>query len=108
MKTNNSLIKVYVEQLANKNQFVIYYKSGSEELVAFQSYSSLIAIYHKGNYPAKRPDILEINWDKWDYSKTTLKHLKMFINGYTSFKYETKHQFACEIMHNDDILSFND
>lgn len=108
MKTNKSLVKVFVEQLANKNQFVIWYRSNDEEVVAFQSYRSLIAIYHKGDYLEKRPDVLEINWDKWDYSKTTLKHLKMFINGYTSFNYETKQQFAYEIIHNDDILSFNE
>lgn len=103
----NKLTKIFVEQLANKNQFIIWYKDkDNNEIVAFQSYRTLIAIYHHGDYREKRPDLLEINWNKWDYSKTTLKHLKMFINGYTSFNYDNKQQFLKEIMHNDDILTF--
>ena len=96
--------KVHVEQLANKNQFVIIYEDENkgQRLHCFQSYQSLIAVYDKatGN--------LFINWDKWDYSKTTLKHLKMFINEWTSFIYETKAQFLKEMQTNWHISTFNE
>lgn len=56
-----------VEQLGNKNQFKIFLRNG----VAFQSYSSLIAIkLNNGEVYVS---------DKWDYSATTLKHFKMFL-----------------------------
>lgn len=88
--------KLYVGQLANKNQFIIYYDNG----VAFQSYCSLIAVL-SGQH-------LFINWNKWDYSKTTLKHLKMFINEYTPYTYENKQQFLKEIRNNEMIKTFID
>jgi hypothetical protein len=56
-----------VEQLGNKNQFKVFLKNG----VAFQSYSSLIAIkLNNGEVYVS---------DKWDYSPTTLKHFKRFL-----------------------------
>ena len=57
---------IQVEQLANQNQFKIYLPNG----VLFQSYSSVIAYKTKG--------VVYLT-DKWDYSKTTLKHLKLFL-----------------------------
>lgn len=90
----NNLIKVSVEQLANKNQFVIFYNNPKanpeeehDEIIAFQSYRTLICYY----MPKTRQ--LFLNWNKWDYSKTTLKHLKMFINEYTGYYYDNKQQF---------------
>ena len=56
-----------VEQIANKNQFKIFCKNG----VAFQSYSSIIAF--------KDTTGKVYLSDKWDYSATTLKHLKLFL-----------------------------
>ena len=109
MKTNNSLTKVFVKQLQNKNQFVIWLKDkDNNDIIAFQSYKTLIAVYYAGSYEDKRPDMLEINWSMWDYSKTTLKHLKMFVDEYTSFHFENKHQFAQEIRVNDCILVFDE
>jgi hypothetical protein len=55
-----------VEQLGNK-QFKVFLKNG----VAFQSYSTLIAIeLNDGSIYVS---------DKWDYSITTLKYFKLFL-----------------------------
>lgn len=56
-----------VEQLENKNQFKVFLNNG----VAFQSYDSLIAF--------KRNDGKIFLSEKWCCSKTTLKHLKLFL-----------------------------
>lgn len=60
---------MFVEQLENKNQFIIY----NEGNIYFQSYKSLIAKIDNNN-------VLTIYKD-WDYSKTTLKHLKIFLTN---------------------------
>ena len=95
-------VKVRVEQLHNKNQFVIYYNDNNRDrhLVAFQSYDTLIAILEG--------EKLYISWENWDYSKTTLKHLKLFVNEYTPFVYETKHQFLNLIRSNERIETFEE
>ena len=81
--------KIAVEQLENKNQFVITYENEQQQtLICFQSYKTLIAIY---NQTTKE---LYINYPYWDYSKTTMKHLKIFINTYTIYGYDNKKQFA--------------
>lgn len=58
---------MFVQQLENKNQFVIYHASG----IYYQSYNSLIAKIDRENE-------LTI-YENWDYSKTTLKHFKIFL-----------------------------
>lgn len=59
-----------VEQFYNKNQFLIRGDAG----ITFQSYDSTIAnIDSNGNLTLFRD---------WDYSKTTLKHLYLFLNDY--------------------------
>lgn len=50
------------------------------------SYNSKIAIYNENSKS------LAIG-KNWDYSQTTLKHFKHFINTYTAYNYETKQQF---------------
>lgn len=60
-----------VKQLENKNQFVILGNNGEIE---FQSYDSRIAKINKSG-------TLELSI-KWDYSKTTLKHLYIFLEKY--------------------------
>lgn len=60
-----------VKQLENKNQFVILGDNGDIE---FQSYDSRIARIGKGG-------ALELS-ARWDYSKTTLKHLYIFLGDY--------------------------
>lgn len=58
-----------VEQLSNLNQFKVFLKNG----VVFQSYSSLIAL--------KRNDGRVLLSPKWNYSRTALKHLKVFLRN---------------------------
>ena len=60
-----------VKQLENKNQFIILGDDGETE---FQSYSSRIARIDKGG-------TLELS-TRWNYSKTTLKHLYLFLEEY--------------------------
>lgn len=60
-----------VEQLENKNQFVILGNNGEIE---FQSYNSRIARIDKNG-------VLSLSYH-WDYSKTTLKHLYIFLDRY--------------------------
>ncbi|MBO7692520.1 MAG: hypothetical protein J6T10_07815 [Methanobrevibacter sp.] len=97
----NDLQKTKVNQLENKNQFIIQYVCDGHTLLAFQSYTTLVAIW---DYTTKD---LYINWVMWDYSKTTLKHLKIFINRYTSYTYENKAQFLKEIIKSDsNIIRF--
>ena len=63
-----------VENFYNKNQFII---TGGDAVVTFQSYNSIIAkIDKKGTL---------ILGNDWKYSKTTLKHLYLFINDYFCF-----------------------
>jgi len=62
-----------VEQLENKNQFVILGNNGEIE---FQSYNSRIAKINKSG-------TLELS-SRWNYSKTTLKHLYIFLDKYFS------------------------
>jgi len=57
-----------IEQLNNKNQFVIY----GNGTATFQSYDSTIAIIDSN----KRTLTLG---RRWDYSKTTSKHLYLFL-----------------------------
>ena len=95
-----------VEQFYNKNQFIIF---GGDAMVTFQSYNSIIAnIDNRGT--------LNLGND-WDYSKTTLKHLYLFLNDY---KYMTqdytkklidnilnaknKKQYIQKLIDNDEIF----
>jgi hypothetical protein len=59
-----------VEQFYNKNQFVIR----GEGKTVFQSYNSTIAEINKNGQ-------LTLGID-WDYSRTTLKHLYLFLEYY--------------------------
>ena len=60
-----------VENFYNKNQFIIL---GGDAKITFQSYNSIIAKIDKNG-------TLWLGSD-WNYSKTTLKHLYLFINDY--------------------------
>jgi len=73
------------------NQFIIT----GENKTIFQSYKSKIATCWVGGE-------LTIYSD-WDYSKTTLKYLKQFINEETSFTYENKAQFE-KLMKESDLI----
>lgn len=60
-----------VQQFYNKNQFII----NTEKEITFQSYDSTIATINK------KTGVLTLGED-WDYSKTTLKHLYLFLQDY--------------------------
>ena len=62
---------IKVEQLENKNQFVLSTEKGKY----FQSYNSLVAFY---DYDKRTLTLGQ----HWDYSQTTRKHLYIFINEY--------------------------
>ena len=100
----SKLKKTNVVQLHNKNQFVIRYNNCGDPCFSaccFQSYATLIAIY------ISQEKILYINWSMFDYSKTTLKHLKLFINEYTPYNYENKQQFV-NLIRQGIIKTFSD
>ena len=62
-----------VKQFKGKNQFIIT----SEKEIVFQSYDSVIAKIDK----TKGTNDLTLG-KNWKYSKTTLKHLYIFLNDY--------------------------
>ena len=68
-------------QLENKNQFILE----DDKKTIFQSYDSIIAVFDK----EKRD--LTLGCD-WDYSRTTLKHLYIFLRDviYYDLKLEQK------------------
>lgn len=68
-----------VKQFYNKNQFLIYGKG----VLIFQSYNSTIAKIEKG--------VLTFGSD-WDYSKTTMKHLYLFLDDYSNEIHDEKQQ----------------
>lgn len=71
-----------VEQFYNKNQFLINGKDG----LYFQSYNSMIAkITNDG--------VLQLGYD-WDYSRTTMKHLYLFLIDY---RYELNQDYFEDI-----------
>lgn len=51
------------------------------------SYNCKIAIYNTDT------ESLAIHRNYWNYSQTTTKHFKHFVNNYTAYTYETKQQF---------------
>ena len=61
---------------AKANQFVIY----EPNKVTFQSYSTRICVIEGNN--------VSLSYNMWDYSRTTLKYLTMFLrqNGWREIK----------------------
>lgn len=74
------------------NQFIIF----DGDNVTFQSYDSKIATL-------KRPNTLVLEGFMWDYSNTTRKYFKRFINDFTGFYYDNKAQWVKEIEKKDNI-----
>lgn len=66
------------------NQIIINH----DNMVTFQSYQTKICTYDKDSKTLK----LYGQW--WDYSNTTRKHFKTFINDFTCFGYDDKSQFV--------------
>lgn len=65
-----------ITQLENKNQFVL--ATATMKYYIFVSYETPIAIIDYKN------NMLIINGDMWDYSKTTLKHFYLFVEWWGS------------------------
>lgn len=90
-------INVYVENLHNKNQFVIKFKTTKgDDWSIFQSYSSECALY---NSKSRK---LYLNRNCW-LSKTTSKHLYIFINEYTPFSAHNRKELEELIIDGDCI-----
>lgn len=78
------------------NQFII---TDSHRKI-FQSYETIICRFYKFEF---NKDYLALYNDMWDYSNTTRKYFKKFINEETPFHYENKAQWLKEIETNDSI-----
>jgi len=97
-----------VRQLENKNQFVME----DNKKAIFQSYESIIAEYDK------EQDILTLGID-WDYSKTTTKHLYIFLEeiiprysqlheDVSSALLTTNKKKAIQTLINENIIKYDD
>ncbi len=84
-----------IKQFHNANQFIIYH----DEYISFHSYESLICTYSKNDIKTR----LILFDNLWDYSNTTRKHFKLFINELTHFNYVDKKQWLKEIENNSEI-----
>lgn len=84
------------------NQMIRVAKYDNDVFYIFYSYNSLIAIYNACNYE------LAINTDKFDYSKTTMKWLKYFINNFTAHDYDSAMQFKKYVYQCDYVTQFTD
>tara|TARA_R100001086_G_scaffold49279_1_gene21849 strand:- start:534 stop:932 length:399 start_codon:yes stop_codon:yes gene_type:complete len=69
------------------NQFEITFEHDNFKTIFFQSYNSVIAKLHlntKGDWA------VYLDSKDWDYSRTTLKYLRVFLNDYINFDGYTK------------------
>ena len=80
--------------IENKNNMIIL---ENESEIYFISYQTTICKYNT------KTKILQVNANYWDYSQTTLKQLKYFVNEYTLYIYETKQQFEKALKTNNFI-----
>lgn len=85
----------------NTNKLILQDNDG----LKFYSYKSLIAIYT--NRTIRYGCNLYLT-KKWDYSKTTLKQLKSFIDEYTNIKYIDKKHIEKLIFNNEIIIIDNE
>lgn len=79
------------------NQFIII--DSDNGLVTFQSYETVIAVYH-----CKECNLDVFN--SWDISNTTLKFFKEFVNTQTPFDYVSKDQFIKSAATKPDRIIF--
>jgi len=85
IKTNN--IKSPRSGNSVPNQFEIIHTHDNFKTIFFQSYNSVIAKLHLN----KRGDwSLTLDSNDWDYSRTTLKYLRVFLKDYINFNGLTK------------------
>ena len=69
-------LKAKVQQLENKNQFIITTNENGNITKIFQSYESVCCINQNGKL---------IFGKYWDYSNTTRKHLYIFLENYCDY-----------------------
>lgn len=73
------------------------------EVLTFFSYNSKIAVFNR------KKSILKLNSKKWDFSQTTLKQLKRFINSYVEDGYYVNRKdFEKRIHKNGNIFLVNE
>ena len=92
------------------NQFIIKDWHPQFDILTFQSYKSEIATLRKwNNWDIEQEktiytkETLILKGSMWDYSNTTRKYFKQFINSETPFTYENKAQWLKEIENNKNI-----
>lgn len=91
------------------NQFIIYDWHPRYEIKTFQSYKSKIATLKKWlkfNEDTLNHEHIKTTlevFSDWDYSKTTMRHFKRFINEETPFTYEDSKQWRLEMKNNPQI-----
>lgn len=92
--------------LENRNNIVIvenFENSTKKRTLDLWSYNAHVASFI--NYIDKKSHVLKLNKNKWDYSQTTLKHLKHFINDYIEVNYyTTKREFEQKLKKNGFIF----
>ena len=79
-----------MEKLLNSNSYFLnpnHVVISKEDELSFYSYSTFIACYNRTE------NKLYLNSSKWDYSNTTRKYFKNFIEEFTPFDYDTKQKF---------------
>ena len=99
-----------VENLEHKNQFVIKGFHPQYTFYTFQSYESEICTLKDWHHFDREQDqeaytgkTLELKGNMWDYSNTTRKHFKLFLERYSNIPYKNKAQFLKEIQINKYI-----
>ena len=86
--------------LENSKNCLIMEKNG---ILEFWSYKTKIASFNKNRL------ILKLNREKWDFSQTTLKQLKRFINSYVEDDYYVNRKdFEKRIHKNGNIFLVNE
>ena len=92
-------LKCSVENLRNKNQHLIYTSIGGCDWIVFQSYKSECAMYNK----TKRQ--VWLNIDCW-LSKTTSKHLYIFLSNYTHLSVHNINELK-EMIEEGEIIKYS-
>ena len=86
--------------LENGKNFLVKEDNG---ILEFWSYTTKIASFNKNRL------ILKLNREKWDFSQTTLKQLKNFINKYVENGYYlSRKDFEKRIHKNGNIFLVNE
>lgn len=93
-----------MQKLLNSNSFFLnqnHVAISKENDISFYSYTTFIACYNRVE------NILYLNSSKWDYSNTTRKYFKNFIEEFTPFDYLSKQKFIKFIESSENIIVLN-